>query len=172
MNADTTPEKIEQDPDAHCMLLGAICSLALDEILQCDNPQEEIIYETLLAMVNHLYWSNISIVNTIVDCLNTFAQIYKEELDPDGVIVQEVLTRVIDALNIHLRYYERNSRDGRGFIISKLFSCLLEWLMVIEPMILSETELCQLVFDVIEYAIHVSSVSKKDNFAVHCKEQL
>ena len=109
-------------------------------------------------MVNHLYWSNISIVNTVVDCLNTLAQIYKEDLDPDGVIVQEVLTRVIDALNVHLKYYERNSRDGRGFIISKLFSCLLEWLMVIDPMILSETELCPLVFDMIEYAIHVTSV--------------
>lgn len=45
-----------------------------------------------------------------------------------------------------------------GFIISKLFSCLLEWLMVIDPMILSETELCQLVFDVIEYALHITSV--------------
>ncbi|KAI7855415.1 hypothetical protein BDC45DRAFT_568310 [Circinella umbellata] len=167
VNADTTPEKIKQDPDAHCMLLGAICSLALDEMLQCDNPQEEIIYEPLLAMVNHLYWSNISIVNTIVDCLNTFAQIYKEELDPDGVIVQEVLTRVIDALNIHLRYYERNSRDGRGFIISKLFSCLLEWLMVIEPMILSETELCQLVFDVIEHALHVTSEGGSEKLLPH-----
>lgn len=46
----------------------------------------------------------------------------------------------------------------KGFIISKLFSCLLEWLMVIDPMILSETELCQLVFDVIEYALHITSV--------------
>lgn len=77
------------------------------------------------------------------------------------VIVQEVLTRIIDALNVHLKYYEHNSKDGRGFIISKLFSCLLEWLMVIEPMILSETELCQLVFDVIEYALHTSSVRIK-----------
>lgn len=77
------------------------------------------------------------------------------------MIVQEVLTRIIDALNVHLKYYEHNSKDGRGFIISKLFSCLLEWLMVIEPMILSETELCQLVFDVIEYALHTSSVRIK-----------
>lgn len=46
-----------------------------------------------------------------------------------------------------------------GLIISKLFSCLLEWLMTIEPEILTDTELCQLVFDVIEYAIHVSTVS-------------
>ncbi|KAI9484408.1 hypothetical protein BDB00DRAFT_148787 [Zychaea mexicana] len=167
VNADTSPEKIEQNTDAHCMLLGAISGLALDEILQSERPQQDIVYETLLAMVNHLYWSNISIVNTVVDCLNTLAQIYKEDLDPDGVIVQEVLTRVIDALNVHLKYYERNSRDGRGFIISKLFSCLLEWLMVIEPMILSETELCQLVFDVIEYALHVTSEGGSEKLLPH-----
>jgi hypothetical protein len=33
--------------------------------------------------------------------------------------------------------------------------------MTIEPEILTDTELCQLVFDVIEYAIHVSTVSTK-----------
>lgn len=26
-------DKIEQDPDVRCMLLGVICSLALDELL-------------------------------------------------------------------------------------------------------------------------------------------
>lgn len=126
VNADTTKEKLERDTDAHCMLLGAICSLTLDELLQCDMPQHDLIYESILAMVNHLYWSNITIVNNVVDCLNTLAQVYTEDIDPDGVIVQEVLTRIIDALNVHLKYYEHNSKDGRGFIISKLFSCLLD----------------------------------------------
>lgn len=73
-------------------------------------------------------------------------------------MIQEVLTHIIDALNVHLKYYEKNSKTGRGFIVSKLFSCLLEWVMSIEPAILVETDLCQLVFDVIELAIHLSSV--------------
>lgn len=72
--------------------------------------------------------------------------------------MQEVLTHIIDALNVHLKYYERSSKTGRGFIISKLFSCLLDWIMSIDPIILTETDLCQLVFDVIELAIHLSSV--------------
>jgi hypothetical protein len=69
------------------------------------------------------------------------------------VIVQEVLTRIIDAINVHLKYYASNGKGGRGFIISKLFSSLLEWIMVIEPIVLTETDLCQLVFDVIELAL-------------------
>lgn len=45
-------------------------------------------------MVNHLYWSNINIVNTAVDCLNTLAQVYKEELDSDGVSIDMILLMV------------------------------------------------------------------------------
>lgn len=28
--------------------------------------------------------------------------------------MERVMTKVIDALNVHLRYYEQNSKDGRG----------------------------------------------------------
>ncbi|KAI8093558.1 uncharacterized protein BX664DRAFT_295379 [Halteromyces radiatus] len=153
----TSTSLTDENAEVHCMLLGAICAHALDELLSCKDPQRDIIHECILAMVNHLYWCNINIVNTVTDCLVLVAHIYRESLDPDGVIVQEVLTRIIDAMNVHLKFYENNPKSGRGLIVSKLFSCLLEWLMTIEPEILTDTELCQLVFDVIEYAIHVST---------------
>lgn len=82
--------------------------------------------------------------------------------------MQEILTRVIDSLNIHLKYYEKSSKGGRGFIISKLFSCLLEWIMSIEPNILTETDLCQLVFDVIELALHVTIVRATEEKKRYC----
>ncbi|KAG0169558.1 Ral GTPase-activating protein subunit alpha-2 [Apophysomyces sp. BC1015] len=156
VGAESPSIQTEEDAETHCMLLGALCSLILDELLACQDSHRDVVHECLLSLLNHLYWCSIPVVNTAVDCLNTFAQIYNEKLDSDGIIVQEVLTRIIDALNVHLKSYERNSKTGRGFIISKLFSCLLEWLMAIQPEVLSDTELCQLVFDVIEYAIHVS----------------
>ncbi|KAI9315822.1 hypothetical protein BX666DRAFT_1859621 [Dichotomocladium elegans] len=99
VNASATKEKQEQDIEAHCMLLSAICVLTLDELLNCDRQ----VYSFVL-------W---------------FSRLI--------VIVQEVLTKVIDALNVHLKYYERHCSDGRGFIISKLFSYLLEWLMKLLP---------------------------------------
>ncbi|KAI9480932.1 MAG: hypothetical protein EXX96DRAFT_564755 [Benjaminiella poitrasii] len=158
VNAGTTMPQLNEEVDTYCMLLGALCALILDELLASEKPKYDIVHECILSLVNHLYWCNISIVNTVADCLNTVAQTYRDELDPEGIIVQEVLTRIIDSLNMHLKYYEKNSKNGRGFIISKLFSCLLEWVMSIEPMIMTETDLCQLVFDVIELALHLSSV--------------
>ncbi|KAI8362756.1 hypothetical protein BD560DRAFT_178321 [Blakeslea trispora] len=157
VSSGAAPPQQEEDVDSRCMLLGAICALAMDEMLTPETPQQELVHECILALVNHLYWSNISVVNTVADCLVTMAHIYREELDTEGIIVQEILTRIIDSLNVHLKYYEKNTKSGRGFVISKLFSCLLEWIMSIEPTILTETDLCQLVFDVIELALHVTS---------------
>ncbi|CAO3694673.1 unnamed protein product [Rhizopus microsporus] len=147
----------ELDTEIHCMLLGGLCAFVLDEMSTVESRQDDIIYECVLSLVNHLYWCNISVINTVANCLITLAQTYDGELDPEGIVVQEVLTHIIDALNVHLKYYERSSKTGRGFIISKLFSCLLDWIMSIDPIILTETDLCQLVFDVIELAIHLSS---------------
>jgi hypothetical protein len=66
--------------------------------------------------------------------------------------------RITDSIHVHLRYYEKNTRGGRGFIISKLFSCLLEWIMVIDPAMLTETDLFEVVFEVIEEALQTNVV--------------
>ncbi|KAF7726352.1 Ral GTPase-activating protein subunit alpha-1 [Apophysomyces ossiformis] len=138
VNAETPSVKTEEDAETHCMLLGALCSLILDELLACQESQRDIVHECLLLLLDHLYWCSIPVI-----------------------IVQEVLTRVIDALFVHMKSYERNSKAGRGLFLFKenemQLNCLLEWLMIIKPEVLSDTELCQLVFDVIEFAIHVSS---------------
>ncbi|KAI7906537.1 uncharacterized protein BX663DRAFT_496797 [Cokeromyces recurvatus] len=157
----------DEEIDTYCMLFGALCALILDELLASENPQYDIIYECIVSLTNHLYWNHISIVNTAVDCLNTIAQTYKEKLDPEGIIMHESLTRILDSLNMHLKYYEKNPKNGRGFIISKLFSCLLEWIMSIEPIIFTETDLCQLVFDSIELALHLSSLTPEKRPNIH-----
>lgn len=138
-------------------------------LMVSNSPEYDLIYECVSSLSNHFYSSNISIVNCVVDCLETLSQVYKHELDPDRVkaarnwysfmpthkfyqiILQDVLAKAIDALTVHLR----RPKD-RGYIISKLFSCLLEWIMCIEPNIFSETDLCQLLFDVVELALYVS----------------
>ncbi|KAI8984457.1 hypothetical protein BDF20DRAFT_911553 [Mycotypha africana] len=159
-NNTTVLSHIEEETELHCMVIDNLCVLALDELMSNETPQYETIHECVVSLVNQLYWCSIPIVNNVADCLITMAHIYKEELDIDGIIVQEILTHIIDSLNVHLNKYETTTPNGRGFIISKLFSCLLEWIMAINPAIFSETDLCQLVFDVIEYALRVDSESK------------
>jgi hypothetical protein len=51
-------------------------------------------------------------------------------------------------------FYRRNINFSfkLGFVVAKLFYCLLEWLMVIPSSIFTDTDLCQLVLDVIDLA--------------------
>jgi hypothetical protein len=75
------------------------------------------------------------------------------------MIIRAILSKLLDALNVHLKFYDRNARNGRSIIISKLFSLLVGWLMVIHPTIFTGSELCHLVFDTIEYALNIAAVS-------------
>jgi hypothetical protein len=90
------------------------------------------------------------------------------------MILQDVFANLIGALDEHITIQKATARNGRGifilnlittyrkdninfflnlgFIIAKLFYCLLEWLMVIPSSIFTDTDLCQLVLDVIDLA--------------------
>src|ERR1043166_6752902 len=104
------------------------------------------------------------------------------------MILQDVFGNLIGSLNGHLALQKESHKNGRGiilmilrsfflirkffnyieiffsihigFIIAKIFYCLLEWLMIIPPNLFTDTELCQLVFDAIELAFELSNVSK------------
>lgn len=85
VNVGTTIPQQEDAVEAHCMIVGALCALVLDELLVARNPHDDFIHECILSLVNHLYWSSIAIVNTVADCLISLAQVYSEKLDPEGV---------------------------------------------------------------------------------------
>ncbi|CAG8839128.1 16124_t:CDS:2, partial [Racocetra persica] len=50
----------------------------------------------------------------------------------------------------------------------KLFYCLLEWLMVIPTNLFTDTELCQLVFDVIDMALEAPGSDSPRIYRKHC----
>jgi hypothetical protein len=75
-------------------------------------------------------------------------------------ILQTILSKLLDALNVHLKNYDKTVKGGRSLIISKLFSLLVGWLMAIDPDIFTGTQLRQIVFDTVEYALHISGVGE------------
>ncbi|CAI2173211.1 18255_t:CDS:10, partial [Funneliformis geosporum] len=140
--------------DTHKMLLYGICTFAFDE-LTTTRPDKTIIKECFQAILDQLYWSHLSVVSAAADCLITFAQnssTWSEDEEIYGMILQDVFANLIGALDEHITIQKATVRNGRGFIIAKLFYCLLEWLMVIPSTIFTGTDLGQLVFDVIDLA--------------------
>ncbi|CAG8550729.1 15140_t:CDS:10, partial [Acaulospora colombiana] len=144
--------------ETHDMLLYGICTLAFDELTSW--PNEDVIRGCFQALLDQLYWSHLPVVTTAADCLIGFAQnssLWRNEERVYLMILQDVFGYLIGALNEHLIIQKSSPRNGRGFIIAKLFYCLLEWLIVIPPNLFADTELCHLVFDVIDLVFEPDS---------------
>ncbi|GBB96125.1 hypothetical protein RclHR1_02690010 [Rhizophagus clarus] len=137
--------------DMYNMLLYGICTLTFDELTATTWPDKTIIKECFRAMMDHLYWSHLSIVSAAADCLITFAQNFSMWSDNEEIyvmVLQDVFANLIGALDEHITIQKATARNGRV----KLFYCLLEWLMAIPSYIFTDTDLCQLVLDVIDLA--------------------
>ncbi|CAG8526097.1 24048_t:CDS:10 [Dentiscutata erythropus] len=157
--------------ETHNMLLYGIFTFAFDELTATPWPDKTIVKECFQAILEQLYWSHLPIVSAATDCLISFAQNSSLWCDENGIyimILQEVFAYLIGALNEHLNLHKTSSRNGRGFIIAKLFYCLLEWLMVIPTNLFTDTELCQLVFDVIDMALEASGSDSPRIYRKHC----
>ncbi|KAG9294631.1 hypothetical protein G9A89_008110 [Geosiphon pyriformis] len=153
-----TEESIHNS-DTHIMLLQGICTLAFDEITSTSSPSKNVIKQCFDALFDQLYWSHLPVVCAAADCLIVFAQNCSITWDDDGLylmMVQDVFGNLIGALNHHLNLQKGAQRNGRGFILAKLFYCLLEWLMVLPPKLFTDTELYQLVFEAIDLAFDVT----------------
>ncbi|PKC73960.1 hypothetical protein RhiirA1_437238 [Rhizophagus irregularis] len=147
--------------ETHNMLLYGLCTLAFDELTATPWPDKTIIKSCLQALLEQLYWSHLPVVTVAADCLITFAHNSSLWSDNDSVffmIIQDVFGHLIGSLNEHLALQKASHKNGRGFIIAKIFYCLLDWLMIIPSNLFTDTELCQLVFDAIEMAFELSNL--------------
>ncbi|CAB4411161.1 unnamed protein product [Rhizophagus irregularis] len=154
INSLSTEDSIKNH-DMHNMLLYGICTLAFDELTAIIWPHKTVVKECFRTMLDQLYWSQLSVVLAAADCLVTFAQNFSMWSDNEEIyimVLQDVFANLIGALDEHITIQKATVRNGRGFIIAKLFYCLLEWLMVIPSSIFTDTDLCQLVLDVIDLA--------------------
>ncbi|KAJ2959225.1 hypothetical protein NQZ79_g5312 [Umbelopsis isabellina] len=156
--ADANIRRLAKYTDSHCMLINGLSSLLAHELtLSSSNYNREIVNPGLNILADRLYWSNLPVVIATCDALYTLISCYTHDMDSDKMIIKTILSKLVDALNVHLKFYDRTVRNGRCIIISKLFSLLVGWLMVIQPTIFTGSELCRLVFDTIEYALNITA---------------
>ncbi|CAG8562842.1 11696_t:CDS:10 [Ambispora gerdemannii] len=169
-----TEENIH-NPDTHIMVLQGICTLAFDEVTSTPSPAKTIVKECFSAIFDQLYWSHLPVVCAAANCLIVFAQNCGLTWDDDGMylmVLQDVFGNLIGAINEHLNLQRGAQRNGRGFIIAKLFYCLLEWLMVLPPKLFTDTELYQLVFEAIDLAFEVTGHYFEQNDSPRYHEKL
>ncbi|KAG0368288.1 Ral GTPase-activating protein subunit alpha-2 [Gamsiella multidivaricata] len=138
--------------DTHSMLIQLCGMLVVNEwrssLETCDIGTES---ELLLLVLNHLYWTETSIVQSAVEAITTLAGMYQDHEDSGWIILEMVLSHLLSAMQEHLTLFQSDPR--RGHTIALLYRCLTEWLIVIPASIFSEIELSKWVFDVIEIGL-------------------
>ncbi|KAF9325237.1 Ral GTPase-activating protein subunit alpha-1 [Podila minutissima] len=160
--------------DTHSMLIQLCGMLVVNEwsssLATCDIGAES---ELLLVVLDHLYWTEASIVQSAVEVISTLAGMYQDHEDNGWLILEMVLSHLLSAMQEHLKLFQGEIR--RGATISSFFRCLTEWLMVIPANIFSETELSRWVFELIEVGLSFSpepDSERKKTVAAQAKQQL
>ncbi|KAG0225719.1 Ral GTPase-activating protein subunit alpha-1 [Mortierella sp. GBA43] len=138
--------------DTHSMLVQLCGVLVVNEwgstLATSDISVES---DLLLLVLDHLYWTEASIVESAVEVVTTLAGLYQDHEDNGWIILEMVLSHLLSALQEHLKLFQSEFR--RGSMIGSFYRCLTEWLMVIPSSIFSETDLSRWVFDLIETGI-------------------
>ncbi|KAF9999457.1 Ral GTPase-activating protein subunit alpha-2 [Entomortierella chlamydospora] len=148
--------------DTHSMLIQLCGMLIVNEwsssLATCDKESEN---ELLLKVLDHLYWTETSIVQSAVEVITTLASMYQDHEDNGWIVLEKVLSHLLSAMQEHLKLFQSDGR--RGCMIASFYRCLTEWLMVIPAKIFSETDLSKRVFDLIEVGLLCGPDSTGEN---------
>ncbi|KAF9110043.1 Ral GTPase-activating protein subunit alpha-2 [Mortierella sp. AM989] len=148
--------------DTHSMLIQLCGMLVVNEwsssLATCDYESEN---ELLLKVLEHLYWTETSIVQNAVEVITTLAGMYQDHEDNGWIVLEMVLSHLLSAMQEHLKLFQSDAR--RGNMIASFYRCMTEWLMVIPSRIFSETDLSKRVFDLIEVGLLCGPDSTGEN---------
>ncbi|ORZ10641.1 hypothetical protein BCR41DRAFT_324938 [Lobosporangium transversale] len=148
--------------DTHSMLIQLCGMLVINEwsssLATCDISAES---DLLSLVLDHLYWTEASIVQSAVEVITTLAGMYQDHEDNGWIILEMVLSHLLSAMQEHLKLFQSDAR--RGATIATFYRCLIEWLMVIPARAFSETELSKWAFELIETGLLCGPDSTGEN---------
>ncbi|KAF9931791.1 Ral GTPase-activating protein subunit alpha-1 [Linnemannia zychae] len=148
--------------DTHSMLIQLCGMLVVNEwsssLATCDIGAES---ELLLLVLDHLYWTESSIVQSAIEVITTLAGMYQDHEDNGWIVLEMVLSHLLSAMQEHLKLFQSEAR--RGSMIASFYRCLIEWLMVIPARIFSETDLSRWVFEIIEIGLLLAPDATGEN---------
>ncbi|ORX82164.1 hypothetical protein K493DRAFT_92663 [Basidiobolus meristosporus CBS 931.73] len=146
----------------HSMLINGACVMAFDELISTPNPSISLIQTCIRTILDHMYCRVFTVAISAVECLYTFSG-YTDRLRAlDQGLVYDIIGNLIEAINSHIRMVDTETISETGFVVAKLFYCLLEWIMCSPSEIMSHSGLRQMIFATLERAIHLSPPEKSD----------
>ncbi|KAK9688049.1 hypothetical protein K7432_014541 [Basidiobolus ranarum] len=146
----------------HSMLMNGVCVLAFDELISNPNPSAALIQTCIRSILDHLYCHVYSVVIGVIDCLYTFSGYTEQLRNIDQRIVYDIIGNLIGAIDEYIEVVDNETISETGFVVARLFYCLLEWIMYSPSEFITHSGLRQMIFVTLEKAIQLELVEKSD----------
>lgn len=135
--------------------------LLLEEVLS-DHNCKILQHELLMMLLENVSFRNVKISKASADGLSILAENYQStNLDDETVIL--IIDRIVWGISEHLTVDDKTQRikgdlHATASIVSRLYRCLLEWLMVVPSNIFTNPNISLRLSEVIDETVHVASV--------------
>ncbi|KNC97790.1 uncharacterized protein SPPG_06786 [Spizellomyces punctatus DAOM BR117] len=154
---ERSPSRHEKNPETLALLMWSISVLAFEEMIGCQRPVKEVVDDCINTLLDHLTVTNLKVVHAAADALTLFAHNYKLVNYLDKPILQGVVEKIVGALTEQMLFqHGLTSKQVRGYLVSRLLYCLLEWVMILPPDLWAVPKVAHMVFEVIENALSAS----------------
>ncbi|KAJ3032249.1 Ral GTPase-activating protein subunit alpha-2, partial [Rhizophlyctis rosea] len=169
---ERTPMRMDKSPETTGMLVWGVGVMGFEEMVMSPKPAKEVVDDCINAVMDHLTVGNVKIVCAATDALILYARNRERLTYLDNAILQGVLEKLVGALTEQLMFsHGSTSKEAKGKllglilpqIVTRLFYCLLEWVMILPQELLSNPKVSNLVFEVIENGLNVRLQTSEDS---------
>ncbi|KAJ3222533.1 Ral GTPase-activating protein subunit alpha-2 [Clydaea vesicula] len=134
-----------------------ICSIgvmAFEEMINNQEPNKEVVDDCINSLLSHLTSPSLKIMSYTTGTLCFLAENVPKLQYMEEAIIKGIIEKIVGSLNEVLMFpNDIMSKEVRSVIVSRIFYCLLEWIMVASRAVISNTHTSQMLCDVIEYAL-------------------
>ncbi|KAH6561932.1 hypothetical protein BASA60_011309 [Batrachochytrium salamandrivorans] len=140
--------------------------MAFEECLISTGRRDMLaVHNCIGVLLDNLSLSVPRLARSVIDCFTLFAHNYdilKLEMD----LVHQIIDRIVIGISENLQFDEKNTKaDTETVIVSMLFRCLVDWLSCAPKSVMTNPNIALRVSEVIEEAVHVSSIGIDAQYA-------
>ncbi|KAH6578448.1 hypothetical protein BASA50_009014 [Batrachochytrium salamandrivorans] len=144
--------------------------MAFEECLISTGRRDMLaVHNCIGVLLDNLSLSVPRLARSVIDCFTLFAHNYdilKLEMD----LVHQIIDRIVIGISENLQFDEKTRKQTQkvnesAVIVSMLFRCLVDWLSCAPKSVMTNPNIALRVSEVIEEAVHVSSIGIDAQYA-------
>ncbi|KAI8805850.1 hypothetical protein BJ742DRAFT_901477 [Cladochytrium replicatum] len=165
LEEEMSHKRFEKNPETVAMILHALTVLAFEELMNRQEPNDASVDECINAVLKQLTLDSLKVVGAAAECLTLLAHNARRIGYLNREVLRGIAEKIVVAINEHLQVQNDTRKDIRAAIISRLFYCLLDWLMIEPTDLMENPKIAQIVCEVIEKALHFGTEGDRGNKA-------